>query len=97
MSKFFAGMACGAVLLFTAMHFHMVRGNNGVVLVPKVSNNLSDIYVDIREYDLQDWQSHKPLAAAIMRSNQSQLLDASGARSFGDSVAGLVDTLLSKN
>ena len=52
MKHFLMGMVCGATLLFVAMHYHVVRGKDGVVLVPKISNNLSDIYVDVREFDL---------------------------------------------
>lgn len=95
MSRFFAGMFCGALLLFVVMHYHIVRGNNGVVLVPKLSNNLSDVYTDIRQFDLDDWKRHKPLAAAIMRSSQSHLLEESAYRNFGDSIRGLVDRLMS--
>ncbi|QDV42937.1 hypothetical protein Enr13x_27880 [Stieleria neptunia] len=91
MSRFFAGMFCGALLLFVVMHYHIVRGNNGVVLVPKISNNLAGIYTDIRAFDLQDWQNHKPLAAAIMRSNQSDLLEDSAHRNFGNAVRRVVD------
>ncbi|TWT87867.1 hypothetical protein [Stieleria varia] len=94
MSRFLAGMVCGAAILFVAMHYHVVRGNNGVVLVPKIQNNLSDIYTDIRNFELQDWRSHKPLAAAIMRSNQADLMQDSARESFGSSVAGMVDSLL---
>ena len=64
MSRFLFGMITGAVLLFVAMHYHVVRGSEGVVLVPKISNNLSDVYVDTREFGLDDWQNHKPLAAS---------------------------------
>ncbi|WP_182865912.1 hypothetical protein [Stieleria mannarensis] len=91
MSRFFAGMFCGALLLFVVMHYHIVRGKNGVVLVPKISNNLQGIYTDIRAFDLQDWQAHKPLAAAIMRSNQADLLEDSAHRSFGDAMRRVVD------
>ncbi len=94
MARFFAGMVCGAGILFVAMHYHVVRGNNGIVLVPKVQNGLSDIYTDIREYELQDWRSHKSLAAAIMQSNHSGLVQDSAQNSFGGSVAGMVDSLL---
>jgi hypothetical protein len=93
MSRFLAGMVCGALLLFVAMHYHVVRGNHGVVLVPKISNNLSHIYTDVRSFDLQDWKDHKTLAAAIMRSKQSHLLEDSAYRNFGDSMRGLVDQL----
>ena len=87
------GMICGAALLFIAMHYHIVRGNEGIVLVPKISNNLADVYVDIREFDLQQWKNHKPLAAAIMKSNQAHLLEDSAHQSFGNTVRDLFDGL----
>ena len=93
MSRFFFGMITGAVLLFVAMHYHVVRGKDGVYLVPKISNNLSDIYVDTREFGLDDWKSHKPLAAAIMNSDKSHLLGDSSLHSFRDGVRELVDGL----
>jgi hypothetical protein len=86
-------MVTGAVLLYVAMHFHVVRGNDGIFLVTKISNNLSDVYVDTREFQLSDWKEHKPLAAAIMQSNQSHLLEDSSLNSFRDSIGGLVDGL----
>ncbi|KAA5540009.1 hypothetical protein FYK55_22080 [Roseiconus nitratireducens] len=94
MSRFIAGMFCGALLLFLAMHYHVVRGNNGVVLVPKISNNLGDVYTDIRAFELDDWKRHKTLAAAIMRSSQSDLIQGSAQRSFGQSVREAVDGFL---
>jgi hypothetical protein len=93
MSRFFFGMITGALLLYVAMHYHVVRGNEGVFLVPKISNNLSDVYVDTRNYELSDWNEHKPLAAAIMQSNQSHLLKDASLNTFRDSIRGLVDGL----
>ncbi len=93
MSRFLFGMVAGALLLYVAMHYHVVRGNDGVFLVSKISNNLSDVYVDTRSFDLSDWNQHKPLAAAIMQSNQSHLLEDASLNTFRDSVAGLVDGL----
>jgi hypothetical protein len=93
MSRFLAGMACGALLLFVTMHYHIVRGNRGVVLVPKINNNLSHVYTDVRDFDLQDWKEHRALAAAIMRSNQSELLNDSASRHFGNALQGVVEDL----
>jgi hypothetical protein len=93
MARFLFGMITGAVLLFAAMHYHVVRGKEGVYLVPKISNNLSDVYVDTRQFGLSDWKNHKPLAAAIMQSNQAHLLEDSTLTGFRDSVRGLVDGL----
>ena len=96
MSKFIYGMICGATLLYCAMHYHVVRGNDGVFLVPKISNNLTDVYVDIREYQLSDWQQHKPLAAAIMQSNRSHLLEDASLGSFRETTRRLVDGLFGR-
>ncbi len=95
MSRFLFGVITGALLLYLAMHYHVVRGNDGVYLVTKISNNLSDVYVDTRDFGLTDWKSHKPLAAAIMQSDQSHLLEDASLQSFRDSMQGLVDGLFS--
>ena len=93
MSRFFFGMVTGAVLLFVAMHYHVVRGNDGVHLVPKISNNLSDVYVDTREFGLSDWKQHKPLAAAVLQSSESHLLEDASLNSFRSSIEGMMDGL----
>ena len=93
MRRFIAGMFCGAALLYVAMHYYFVRGNEGVFLVPKISNNLSGVYVDIRQFNLNDWKEHKPLAAAIMQSNRSHLLEDASLGSFRESIGALVDGL----
>jgi len=95
MSRFLFGMITGAALLFVAMHYHIVQGKDGVFVVPKISNNLSDIYVDTREFNLEDWKSHKPLAAAIMQSDRSDLLEDASLQSFRERVGGLVEGLFS--
>ncbi len=96
MRNFLFGMICGAVLLFGAMHYHVVRGSQGIVLVPKISNNLSDVYTDIREYTLDDWRNHKPLAAAIMQSNQEHLIEGDANNALARSLRGAVDSLFNK-
>lgn len=93
MSRFIFGMVAGALILFLAMHYHVVRGDDGVVLIPKISDSLSDVYVDTREFELTDWKNNKPLAAAIMQSRYSHLLADSKLTGFRDSVQGLVDDL----
>lgn len=97
MSRFIFGMLAGAMLLYTSMHYHLVHGKEGVYLVKKISNNLSDVYVDTRSFGLEDWKSHKPLAAAIMQSDQSHLLEGSPLAGFRESVQGLVDELFTRD
>ena len=95
MTRFLLGMVAGAALMYVAMHYHIVHGKDGLFVVPKISNNLTDVYVDTRAFELEDWKSHKPLAAAIMKSNQSHLLDDSSLNSFRDRIGGLVQGLFS--
>jgi hypothetical protein len=90
-------MITGATLLYIAMHFHVVRGNEGVFLVPKISNNLSDVYVDVRSFTLNDWQSHKPLAAAILQSNKSHVLSDASLSGFRSRLEGLMSGLFSNS
>ncbi|TWU41567.1 hypothetical protein Q31b_30180 [Novipirellula aureliae] len=90
MSRFLAGMVCGAVLLFVGMHYHVVRGKQGVFLVPKISNNLSEVYVDIRDFQITDWQKHKPLAAAMVKNDQSDMLEEASTSLFRGQVDSLV-------
>lgn len=86
-------MITGATLLYVAMHYHVVRGNDGVFLVAKVSNNLSDVYVDTRKFTLPQWQDHKPLAAAIMQSNQSEILSDASLSGFRSRIENLAEGL----
>ena len=90
MTRFIAGMVTGAVLLYTAMHYHVVRGDRGYYLVPKLKQDFSDIYVDTRGFELDDWRRHKPLAAAIMGSDKEGLIRDSAMRSFGSRLSGMV-------
>ncbi|EMI40641.1 hypothetical protein RRSWK_07050 [Rhodopirellula sp. SWK7] len=66
-------------------------------MVPKVTSDLGDIYVDIRGFTLEDWKQHKPLAAAIMNSDRSEVLADSTLSGFRDNVHSLVDRLLSND
>lgn len=93
MSRFLFGMICGAGLLYTAMHYHVIRGDEGYYLVAKISNNLSNVYTDTRGYTLADWKDHRTVAAAIVKSNNGELLEDASLGAFRDSIQGMVDGL----
>jgi len=96
MSRFFFGMLTGAAILYVGMHYHFVRGDEGVFLVPKTESTISGAYVDIRQFNLDQWKAHRPLAEAIMVSNQRHLLKETPAMALRDTVEGLVNGLLSR-
>lgn len=91
MSRFFFGMICGAALLYTSMHYHVIRSDKGFHLVPKLSQNLSNVYVDIRDYSVADWQDRKIVAAAIVKADQSDLLGGTAVSDLRDSVGRMVE------
>jgi hypothetical protein len=97
MPRFLFGMIAGALLMHTIMHYHVVRGNEGIFLVAKLSNNLSHIYVDTRKFDVDDWRDHRPVAAAIMKSNRSHLLETQPLSSLRSTLGGLVEGLLDRS
>ena len=91
---FVTGMATGAALLAGATHYHLVRGKEGVFVVRKVQNNLSDIYVDTREFTVEDWMEHRMLAVAIMQAEKGEVFDDSSLRNFRNTVQELANGLL---
>lgn len=96
MGRFLAGVVTGALLLFVAMHYHIVRSDEGFHLVPKVSNNLSNVYVDIRDFSLDDWRSRKIVAAALVRHERGDLVGHSAGNRFRGLIDSAVDNLFSE-
>jgi hypothetical protein len=80
--SFVTGVIVGASSLAVATHYHVVRGKDGVFVVRKVQNNLSDIYVDTREFTPADWMEHRMLALAIMQADRGDMLQDSSLDSF---------------
>ncbi len=85
-SSFCMGMVAGAATLAGATHYHVVRGNEGVFVVRKVQSNLSDIYVDTREFTVNDWKQHKMLAVAIMQAERGEVFQDSSMDNFRSGV-----------
>lgn len=95
-SSFLLGMVAGAMVLGAAMNFHLVRSDDGMLMIPKVTKGLHDPYADIRAFTLDDWQQHRPLAAAIVQANKSELLADSSLSNFRQSIEGVLEGLLSR-
>lgn len=78
-SSFLAGMAAGALVLYAAMNFHVVRASDGFHFVNKQPPRMSEAYVDVRKFGVTDWVSHPQLAGALVLANKQQLLgDSAG-------------------
>jgi hypothetical protein len=93
LSTFVMGMIVGALLLFAGSRYHVVRANDGFHLIPKSSARLTEPYVDIRQFTIEDWDKHKALAMAIVQADKAHLMQDSATenirRSFNDLLSGL--------
>lgn len=96
MSRLIFGMLLGGALVYGGMHYHVVRGQQGVFIVRKLESDLSALYTDIRDFTLQDWKSHPQLAAAIIQSNRSQLLPDAAEGQLSETVHTVVDRLFER-
>lgn len=85
-STFVMGMVAGAVLMYGATLYHVVRAADGIHLVQKQPPRLSETYVDIRAFTMSDWAGHPQLASALVQGNQQQLLGESAAGSLREAV-----------
>jgi hypothetical protein len=90
LSTFLMGMSAGAILLYTAMNFHVLRASDGVHLVAKQSPTLAETFIDVRSFGISDWANHPQLSAALVQAQKQHLLGESATSSITDSVKQLV-------
>lgn len=95
--SFVTGVLVGASALAIATHYHIVRGKDGVFVVRKVQNNLSDIFVDTREFTPADWLQHRMLALAIMQADRGDMLQDSSLDGFRNNLKQFVNGWLGES
>ena len=69
-------MVVGGALVYMALHYHLIRGADGMHLVRKSNVTLSDTYVDIRDFGPRDWRDHPQAAAATIGSGKESLMQS---------------------
>ena len=74
LGNFLVGLLLGGALVYTSLKYHIVRAGDGVHLVPKLTAEFSQTYVDVRQFGLQDWTQHQTLAIAITTAGKGDLL-----------------------
>ncbi len=80
------GVLLGAVAMFIAFRFHVVRTNDNWVFVSKPQASLADAYVDVREWDSAEWMKHTALVKALVRTGQADLVRKSVTARWMDKV-----------
>lgn len=92
---FLFGVLVGAVGVFSGMKYHIVRADDGLHAIPKVSCQLGGAYVDIREFTAEDWNEHRNLSLAIVDADKSYLLTESASNQFRRSIKSALESLRS--
>lgn len=85
------GVLLGAILMFVTLKFHVVRANDGFHLVPKITADLGEAYVDIRTFGYEQWQQHPALAAALTHADKAHLLTDGTQTQVQSAVNGVLD------
>ena len=83
---FVFGVVLGGVLVFVGLKYHVVRASDGYHLIPKMSAEFSEAYVDIREFTFADWDNHRSLAAAMVAAGEGDLLGESADQQLRSSL-----------
>lgn len=91
------GIVLGAAGMFTALKYHVVRADDGVHLIPKMSSDFTDVYVDIRPFTVTDWNEHRGLAVALVEAEKGYLLEDAAETSLRQSVDAVLDVLGRRN
>jgi hypothetical protein len=93
LSGFLLGVVVGGGLVFGAQRYHVLRTEQGFEVVPKLSANFTDCYVDIRNFSPDDWSEHKALAAAIIGAKKESIFHGSAADAVREKMSGLLNEL----
>ena len=74
MYAFLLGIAVGAIVLFAASNYHIVR-RDGIYCVPK-QRQLAQAYVDVRHFGPEDWAANPELTESLLADNKQHIMAA---------------------
>lgn len=94
---FLLGAAAGAGLMFSAMHYHVVRAQDGMHWIKKARPRLAEVYVDIRSFGVNEWAEHKEMAFDISQAGKQHLLINSASSIFEQGVGNVMEPFQSTN
>ncbi|MCG6154927.1 hypothetical protein [Rubinisphaera margarita] len=82
----FAGILLGGLLMYFSFSYHIVTTGKKTYYVPKTKAQVADFYVDIREWNHQNWAEHPELANAMIKAGHGDLVRRSIAEDLLDAV-----------
>ena len=72
----FFGFLLGAATTYSAFSYHLIRADEGLVLVPRQRASLTDAYADIRNWQANEWTQHLDLAQALVEDGRGDLIQS---------------------
>ncbi len=81
---FTVGVICGAGLIYGAFHYHVVRAAESTHVVAKLNPGLEHTYVDIRDFELEDWNRHRNVALALLNADKADLVTEAATSELRD-------------
>jgi uncharacterized protein with ACT and thioredoxin-like domain len=90
---FLIGVLVGAGAVLLGTKYHIVRAEDGLHAIPKVSSELQGAYVDIRDFTAEDWIHHQNLSLAIMKAEKGYLLSDSATGGLRRSLRAALESL----
>jgi hypothetical protein len=89
--SFCLGMALGIIGLYSAMHYVVVRAEDGYHVLSKIAPKLELPYEDIRGFKLTQWQKKQSLALAVVKARKSHLFRDPSLVSFKEQTKSVLD------
>jgi len=68
------GILLGGGAVYFAFQFHLVRAEEGFLVIPKNNSAMIDPYVDVREWTVADWKTHPELIQSLVEHGRSDLV-----------------------
>ena len=67
----------GGAAVAATYEIHVVRSDEGFLVIPKEADGLKDVYADIREWDVKEWRNHSGLMKALITNGHQDLVKQS--------------------
>ncbi len=88
---FILGAVVGSGLTMASLKYHFLYTKDGLKAVPKQSPTLSETFLDVREFNASDWADHPAVMAAVMKADESELLEGAAVNSIREGIDHWVD------
>ena len=73
----FLGIILGGGLVYGLFQFHLVRADEGWLIVPKPQASMNEPFADVRQWDAAEWADHPQLIEALIAHGRGDLVKRS--------------------